>query len=226
MVHSHFRKAYTTMSTNRSSAQSIFGGIAEPRKLLRKAWSAPITVPLTASAILTLITLGCYLKGYGNSVSLLGLVCVVFTTVVAVETDLRERIIPNWLTYGSTSVALLMSAGVTLLSANGWDSRWLCLPFGESATGAVLCFSGMFGLFLWAGTGGGDVKLATAWGAVLGLETSVMVVVGAYLIAFLLWPCYRLFVFLRGISPTHRSVPMAPFFSLALIFFQLGARLW
>lgn len=77
--------------------------------------------------------------------------------LLAAWTDLRRRVIPNWITYPALTACLAISA----------------LRFGseglvESIRGAAVC--GGILLFAWlAGAlGGGDVKLAALLGAALG----------------------------------------------------------
>jgi prepilin peptidase CpaA len=82
-------------------------------------------------------------------------------TVYAAFTDVRERRIPNRLTYPA------MVFGLGLQSAlHGWKGLLL-------SAGGGLLFGGFFMLFyLVRGMGAGDVKLAAALGCLVGLDGS------------------------------------------------------
>lgn len=80
-------------------------------------------------------------------------------SLVAIATicDLRTREIPNWIS------AVLLGFG---LIAVGFD--WTSLSFTESMVGMLLGFLITAPLFYLGGIGGGDVKLITALGSILG----------------------------------------------------------
>ena len=76
---------------------------------------------------------------------------------VASFTDLRSRIIPNWL------VLPFLAAGI---AASGWIDGWQGL--GRSAEGLGMGLL-IYGVLFWMGSmGAGDVKLAAAIGAWIG----------------------------------------------------------
>ncbi|MEZ4415820.1 MAG: prepilin peptidase [Gemmatimonadota bacterium] len=80
--------------------------------------------------------------------------------------DVRERRIPNALTVSVLVAALLWRAPLGLAA------------LGQGLTGAGLCFALSLLLFLTGGLGGGDVKMLTAAGALLGparLDTALLV---------------------------------------------------
>lgn len=86
-----------------------------------------------------------------------GAACVVAIAAVACVYDLRERRIPNWLTFGGAAVALVFSAWTGGPSALGWAvAGWF--------VGCALFFP----FFALGGMGAGDVKLVAAFGAWLG----------------------------------------------------------
>jgi len=79
---------------------------------------------------------------------------------IAIYTDMKERIIPNKLTYP------LIGAGIVyylLLGAWRWDF-WVAV---SGALGAALSFGIAYVLWLTGGWAGGDVKFFTALGALL-----------------------------------------------------------
>ena len=78
--------------------------------------------------------------------------------------DVRERRIPNRLTYPAALVGLVAN-----LALHGWKGLLLALAGG-------LFFGGLFFMFYVLRTmGAGDVKLAAALGFIVGLEASVQV---------------------------------------------------
>lgn len=85
------------------------------------------------------------------------LALAVAASCVAAVTDLRTRTIPNWLTF---PLPLLAAAARTL----DGGAHGLLL----SLVGAVVCFLPVYFLFVRHALGGGDVKLFTGLGALLG----------------------------------------------------------
>ncbi len=89
---------------------------------------------------------------------------VIGASLVAALGDVRERRIPNALTFPLLIVGLLWS---------GWFGGWAGL--GEAALSCVLLGGPYVLLFVFAGGGAGDAKLMGAIGAWLGLRQSVVV---------------------------------------------------
>jgi prepilin peptidase CpaA len=83
--------------------------------------------------------------------------CTVLGASIALFTDLRTRVIPNWLTLPLLVLGLL---------AHGVGHG----PSGSlsAALGAVCCLLPSYFLFARGALGGGDVKLFSAFGALLG----------------------------------------------------------
>jgi len=109
------------------------------------------------------------------------LVCLV-AACIATVTDLRTRIIPNWLTLPLPVLALFahfMQSGASGLLT--------------SALGCLVCFLPGFFLFARGAVGGGDVKLFSALGALLGagdgleLQLTAFVLVSAYTVWRMAW---------------------------------------
>jgi prepilin peptidase CpaA len=91
---------------------------------------------------------------------------ILFTSLVAVITDLRSGKIYNWLTLPVFAMGIIISS-----FAHGW------IGFGESllaAVAALALYGWMFGLRI---LGGGDVKLLMALGACGGLKYTVQVAI-------------------------------------------------
>jgi prepilin peptidase CpaA len=85
------------------------------------------------------------------------LICALGIATMGAVTDVRDRRIPNWLTYGGLVAALRVRCA--LLS-------WLGLRGG--LLGLLLGGGIFFLLFVLGGMGGGDVKLMAAVGAWAG----------------------------------------------------------
>ncbi len=77
---------------------------------------------------------------------------------IAVYGEVKERKIPNWLTFSGMTLGLLLSA------IQGIDA------FGSSLLGLALGFGLLFVFYVFGGFGGGDVKLMGAAGALLGFH--------------------------------------------------------
>jgi Flp pilus assembly protein protease CpaA len=86
-------------------------------------------------------------------------VAILFTSVAAL-TDLRGRIIPNWLTYPMISTGIIYHAAAGAASGD-------MLEMLSGAAGALTAFILGFALYLVGGWAGGDVKLFTGIGAIL-----------------------------------------------------------
>jgi len=85
----------------------------------------------------------------------------VTVAVCAAVTDVRERRIPNRLTYPAMVVGLVLQGAL-----HGWSGLLL-------SVGGGLLFGGVFMLFhLVRGMGAGDVKLAAALGCIIGTAGS------------------------------------------------------
>src|SRR5438046_830748 len=80
-----------------------------------------------------------------------------FVGIAATGEDLARRTISNWI----PAVALL--AGI---ACNVWARGWMGL--GTSALGALAGFGIFLIFYLLGGMGGGDIKLMTGFGALLG----------------------------------------------------------
>ena len=88
----------------------------------------------------------------------------VAVTVTAAVTDIRDRRIPNRLTYPAAVAGIVLQTAI-----HGWRGLLLSL-------GGALLFGGVFLLFHIArAMGAGDVKLAAAVGCIVGLSSSVQV---------------------------------------------------
>lgn len=93
-------------------------------------------------------------------------------------TDLSHRKIYNWTTYTAFAWALGINLLPALPSANMGT-----IGFANSCIGATACFLIMLIPYSLARGGAGDVKLAAAIGALLGLDSGLLVIAFAYILA-------------------------------------------
>src|SRR5262249_45056480 len=114
-------------------------------------------------------------------------------------TDLAWRKIPNWATYPALLWAVLLNAFAALAPGVAGAPAWPGVDptlhgagapgllghvgLGWCLLGAVACFVVMFFIYRLAGGGAGDVKLAAALGALLGLEGGLTALVFTYIAA-------------------------------------------
>ena len=160
--------------------------------------------------------------------------------------DLRTYRIPNWLTYSTAVIAITFNAIVSVVvkcNLSGWSLRPDSLGFLQSLLGLAVGFGVMSIVFVLAGRGAGDVKLAAAIGAIVGPVRVLSIIFSAHLLAAVFamaWLLYRVgpltllrrgirnlgsFVFPDRIERTawelnqflHQPIPLAGFFALGSI---------
>lgn len=158
---------------------------------------------------------------------------------IASVTDLMSRRIPNWLTYSAVGFALSAAAVVSLRSSFGEVVLPGIADFRESISGFAANFGVMLMAYFILGIGAGDVKLAGAIGACVGVQTGLQALLWTHLIAglamavFLSWKVgprwivgqllCRLFPAMILMPTTDHSktlrypVPMAVYFAIGTI---------
>jgi len=93
-------------------------------------------------------------------IEFLPVVLALISVCVANYTDLKERIIPNELTFSLITVGVIFYLFLGLYLADFWT-------FVSGAIGAAVAFAIGYGLWLIGAWAGGDVKMFTALGALL-----------------------------------------------------------
>ncbi|MBL8817751.1 MAG: prepilin peptidase [Planctomyces sp.] len=158
---------------------------------------------------------------------------------IATVTDLTTRKIPNWLTYPTTLMALIAGAIVSFRLASGDAGIPVVLTFPEAAAGFAATFGIMLISHILLGAGAGDVKLAGAIGACIGVYSGLNMLLwthitaGLAMLGYLAWqigPRWALQTIGSRLFPAHvlapienhsqtfrYPVPMALYFSVGTI---------
>lgn len=177
----------------------VFNATAKHRYLVapgrmttrQTAWAVALALPAVVGPVWCL-ALGSVASWLGT---LAGFVLLAAIATSAV-TDAREHRIYNWVTYSAFLWAILINVAAALLSSGegtmnrAYNRAAIVGPemlgsvgIGQCLAGAGLCFLiTMFGYHLSA-RGAGDVKLATAIGALLGIHHGVYAVAYSYIVA-------------------------------------------
>lgn len=137
-------------------------------------WMLPMAVA-TLSAILQ--------RGLGSehwTISWPGMMAILLAVVTAL-TDSTWRKIPNWIVYPACvsgwMIGLLVSFGG---GTNAWTGP---LGLGDSLLGFAVCFGVMLFPYRASGGGAGDVKVAAAYGALLGWQVGLSIIIWGYMAA-------------------------------------------
>ncbi|RMG37277.1 MAG: prepilin peptidase [Planctomycetota bacterium] len=138
----------------------------------------------------------------------IGPTAVVALTAIAAVLDVRERRIPNALTYPGIVGGLVISAvGAGFAPGGNW---WERLEF--SLQGLLVCGAIMLLCFVFLGIGGGDVKLMAMIGAFVGWERGLEVLLWSVVLAAG-WGLVRL-IWLRGAWQLLKDAACAAWFWL------------
>jgi prepilin peptidase CpaA len=217
-------------------------GTARPLSVRNIAWISAFGLPIAAGPIWASF---CG-DGWGFAGSVMGSQLLLLLAVTTI-TDIRSRKIYNYSTYPAILIAF---------AANCWASVTHSVPIflgtvgaGSSLTGAAACFFVVFLAYQMTGCGAGDVKMATAIGAILGLHVGLTAVGYSYIVAAFaavgstLWAIGPLrflracgLAILDAVSPgKHQNshpedrqrfkstIPMAPFFAIGTLLALLEA---
>src|SRR5579884_3253916 len=107
-------------------------------------------------------------RGAGSALMSVQFVIAAVLGIAAVVEDLRSRRIPNWI-----PVAALVAGLLWHTAAQGWRG------LGSSLLGAVAGFLVFLVFYLLGGMGGGDIKLMSGFGAVIGIQHVLSAAFGA-----------------------------------------------
>lgn len=126
---------------------------------------------------------------------------------IAVFEDLRRRQIPNWLTGAGVMAGLLCGA-----AKSGW------VGLGMAAGGAAAGFLLFLIFYLMGGMGAGDIKLLSAFGALLGPSGTII----AGLLAAVAGAVFAGAILL--LKPRTRAIPYAPAIVVGAWLAMLGGK--
>ena len=161
-------------------------------------------------------------------------------------TDLSKRKIFNWATYSAVAWAMAINAASIFSTQSA--SQLGAVGLQQSLLGFAGCFAVMLFPYVLARGGAGDVKLAAAIGALIGLEQGVLVIAISYIlagVAILSWSIWTqgpwklvvamgrffgsLFLPLWIQPPTktdrvllNKPIPLAGFFAVGTLIVVLG----
>jgi prepilin signal peptidase PulO-like enzyme (type II secretory pathway) len=140
----------------------------------RTAWCAALSIPLVLGPIWVCLVspISATLAGTLGGFILAILLCV------SSYTDFRWHRIPNWATYPAMLWALVLNA----IPGSLFD-RLGGIGLSASLSGMMVCFGVMLLVYRVAGGGAGDVKLAAAVGALLGLQRGLVAIFWCYVLA-------------------------------------------
>ncbi|MBY0525263.1 MAG: A24 family peptidase [Gemmataceae bacterium] len=221
--------------------------IANPSR--RWAWLLALLAPLVLAPLWYMVYSHTTLPGTIGTWS--GLVAVLLLTACSV-TDIRRHKIHNWATYPAVLWALGLNAAGSIGDGSGEEYKFLgAIGFPNSIVAAVIVFFIALAVYSIAGGGGGDVKLATALGALLGVDRAMSALLYTFIGAGVIIACWAIwtvgpiflfkafarrlgaFFFPGWVGPPsaeekvflQRPIPLAAFFALGTTPVLLGLDL-
>ena len=158
--------------------------------------------------------------------------------------------IPNWATYSAALWGLLINAFSDAVGQGAIATRLGAVGISDSILGCATLFVGMLVMFSFTGGGAGDVKLAAALGALLGLVGAANAILYSFifagLMAFahglckygpaqsfeLLWRTVGSFLFRQWVYPPtseqkaifSQKMPLGPSFALGTLTVMLNPQ--
>jgi prepilin peptidase CpaA len=179
------------MITSRTATASLGDNTAALMMTRRTYWAAALAMPLVIGPFWCLAWSA---QGHWLG-TLAGLVLLAVLGTCAV-TDVQSHRIYNWATYSAFLWAILINLAASALSRGGeplWSTAsgaWVAgqsmlggVGIGQSLAGAGLCFLITLAGYHMSGRGAGDVKLAAALGALLGIQHGIFAVAYSYIVA-------------------------------------------
>jgi Flp pilus assembly protein protease CpaA len=144
----------------------------------RIRWAAALLLPAVVGPIWCLAW-----NSHGGKIgTLTGLVLLAMLVTSAI-TDLRRQRIYNWVTYSAFLWALLINIWASTIQSENTLAMLGGVGIGQCLAGAALCFLITFFGYDLSGGGAGDVKIAAAIGALLGIEHGIFAVAYSYIVA-------------------------------------------
>lgn len=187
------------------------------QKNRRSFWTAALAFPVLVAASASLLQNERHLD-VGKVAAFAVLLSLLVTCAI---TDIIWRIIPNWATYTAVFWAVVISAvtdggsfGEGIADAPTFFRGAVTLPVGvvDGLAGLFACFFIMLAIHSVATGGAGDVKLATAIGALIGMKSGVLAL------------CYT-FILAGVASLVVITWSLGPFFVVAALMRRIGSTL-
>ncbi|MDC0936658.1 A24 family peptidase [Pirellulales bacterium] len=223
-----------------------WSGIMHFARSRRAKWIAAAATPLAAAPLWLCVRNQLQLSLPLHTFA--GLVLILVAVAVTL-TDIRAYCIPNWITYS----ALLWGLAINVAACTTWGASFAA-PLGAvgivpSLLGATVLLIIMLIIFSHTGGGAGDVKLAAAVGALLGLGRGVDAVTYAMVLAGLgtaviamvrygplrvidsairpvAWKFFPLWIDApddRHYRMLRSSIPLGPFFAVGILLVLVDA---
>lgn len=170
-----------TFSVTRQANQRF---AMEPRAL---AWRLMLACPLIVGPVWMAV------GGLFNVPATFAGGILIAMLAAATVTDMRWRLIPNWITYSCFLWALLINSASSLTSNTELTSQMGAIGIQASLVGAITIFILTIVFASITGGGGGDVKLCTCLGAFLGLVPTIDILLysfaigGVILVVHIIW---------------------------------------
>ncbi len=163
----------------------------------RTCWIAALALPLVVGPIWCLLWSSVNQSSPAAWLGTLAGLVLVAALATCTVTDVRGHRIFNWTTYSAFLWAIAINVAASLWPAGGEaivtrvtsgaaavGPAWLGgVGIGQSLAGAALCFIITLAGYHMSGRGAGDVKLAAAIGALLGVHHGVFAVAYSYIVA-------------------------------------------
>lgn len=149
-----------------SSPHQLQKPFALPDRIRQRAWVVAFVTPVLAMPIWFVLAAS----------TLAGLILFLLLVSSSV-TDLSGRKIYNWATYSAFAWAITLNTFAASTQLTGAIGLRSCLA------GAGICFALMVVPYTLARGGAGDVKLAVAIGALVGVDEGVLIIAFTYIIA-------------------------------------------
>ena len=222
-------------STNGDGGHDPPSQVEQSRR--RWCWLGSFVFLLTLP-ILTWLFQRLGVKGFGTTSAIL----LVTALLTSTYTDLRWRLIPNWITFPLIIAGLSVSAIGEFTSREFTENTLGAVRIQNSVAGLVILFVGLLVITALSGGGAGDVKLVGGIGTVLGVVKGAEAVCVSFLICAIVviaWALLRMtpvkvfgayfqraihYMFDWGKAPDESQrkllklqIPQAPFFTFGTL---------
>jgi Flp pilus assembly protein protease CpaA len=154
----------------------------------RHRWTTALLFPVVVGPVWCLAW-----AGHGGKLGTLSGLVLLAMLVTSAITDLRGHRIYNFITYSAFLSAVVINIATSTIQSENVLVALGGVGISQSLGGAAICFLITFFGYDLSGGGAGDVKLAAAIGALLGIEHGVFAVAYSYVvagIAIIIWTAW------------------------------------